>query len=174
MNSILERTFLESNMGVCIKNSSGKVLQQNELSLEICGDCTGDVCEFACMKLFAEDEVSQWQNWGSRVYSNSFVHDAYYDITFLCSDNHLFTFLQPLKEKYEVALSYYQKSDLTKRETDVILLIIQGVSNIDLCDKLSISKATLKTHLNRIYKKVSDKGMEFKYIPRNRLCSRSM
>lgn len=173
MVSVLEQTFLSDDMGVCIKDSTGKVLQQNKLCHKICGDCLGDVCEVACMEFYAKDETRQWKNWGSRVYNNSFVHEAFYDITLLCSEEHLVTFLQPLKEKYKIALAYYKKSNLTKRETEVISLIIQGVSNSDIYEELSVSKATLKTHLNKIYKKVNDRGMELKYIPNNRLSSRS-
>jgi DNA-binding CsgD family transcriptional regulator len=124
------------------------------------------------MELYAKDESRQWQNWGSRVYNNSFVHNAYFDITLLCSEEHLVTFLQPLKDKYKVALSYYEQLNLTKRETEIISLIIQGISNCDIYKKLSVSKATLKTHLNNIYKKVDDQGLELKYIPNNRLSAR--
>ncbi len=172
MESVIEQTFLSDDMGVCVKDTSGKVLQQNALCLDICGDCSGDVCEVACMELYAKDESQQWQNWGSRVYKNSFAHHAYYDITLLCTENRMITFLQPLKEKYKMALSYYEQLNLTKRETEIISLIIQGVSNLDICEKLSISKATIKTHLNNIYKKVSDQGIELKYIPKNRLFAR--
>jgi len=174
MKSVIEQTFLSDDMGVCIKNSDGEVLQQNNLCLKVCGDCIGDVCEVACMELYSKDKSRQWQNWGSRVYNNSFVHNAYYDITLLCSEEHVVTFLQPLNEKYKIALTYYKKLDLTKRETEVISLIVQGISNLEICQNLSVSKATLKTHLNNIYKKVNDKGMELKYIPNNRLSARSV
>jgi len=172
MKTILEQAFHSDDMGVCIKNARGEVLEQNKLCYDVCGDCKGDICDVACMELYAKDESRQWQNWGSRVYNNSFVHNAYYDITLLCGEDHLITFLQPLKEKYKMALSYYKSLDLTKRETEIISLIIQGVSNTDIYEQLSVSKATLKTHLNKIYKKVNDRGLELKYIPSNRLLSR--
>lgn len=173
MNNILEQTFLGDSMGVCIKDLTGKVLKQNKLCSKICGNCEGDVCEIACMELYSRDETWQWSDWGSRVYANSYVHDAYYDITLVSNEEHLVTFLQPLKEKHKVALSYYKKLDLTKREAEIILQIVQGVSNLDICEKLSVSRATLKTHLNNIYKKASEKQIELKYIPSNRLSFRS-
>ena len=121
------------------------------------------------MELYGKDKSQQWQNCGSRVYSNSFVQNAFYDITLLCSDEYLITFLQPLKDKYKVALKYYKNLNLTKRETQIITFIIQGASNSDICKTLSFSKATLKTHLNNFYKKVNDGGMELKYFPNKRL-----
>ncbi len=173
MKTVLEQTFLGNDMGVCIKNLSGKVLQQNKLCSKICGERTGEICEVACMEIYAKDDSRQWNGWGSRVYNNSFVHDAYYDITLLCNQESLITFLQPLKDKHRTAIEYYENIDLTKRETQIIILIIQGVSNTDICKQLFVSKATLKTHLNKIYKKAKDKGKVLKYLPVKRLSARS-
>jgi len=38
---------------------------------------------------------------------------------------------------------------LTSRETEVLKLIAHGLSNLEIADRLSISEATVKTHLNR-------------------------
>lgn len=171
MTTILEQTFEEKNLGVCIKDAEGKVLRQNKLCQKICGNHQDKICEIACMELHAKDKSQQWQNWGSRVYNNRYVHDAYYDITLLCSDEHMITYLQPLEKKYKAALNYYKNMDLTKREVEVVTYMIRGVSNTEICNKISVSKATLKTHLNNIYKKIKDKGVELKYIPNQRVSS---
>jgi len=42
------------------------------------------------------------------------------------------------------------------------------VSNQEICESLSISKATLRTHLNNIYRKCRDLGEEPKFVPANR------
>jgi DNA-binding CsgD family transcriptional regulator len=173
MKTVLEQTFQGESFAVCIKDSAGKVQMQNELCLGICGNYADKVCDIGCMELYAKDKSQQWQNWGSRVYNNSFVHNAYYDITLLCSDQHLITFLQPLKAKYEKALAYYKDINLTKREMEIVSLIVQGSSNTEICDHLSVSRATLKTHLNNIYKKVNDSGLALKYIPNKRLGAHS-
>ena len=120
MSIVLENTFESSNLGVCIKDSEGKVIQQNELCLGICGNCFGKVCNDACMELYANDSSQQWRSWGSRSYKNSFVHGAYFDITLLCSDISLITFLQPLEKKHEAAQAYYAEMGLTKREVEII------------------------------------------------------
>ena len=174
MGNILKQTFLGGSMGVCIKDLKGRVLKQNKLCSKICGNYMGDICKIACMELYAEDETWQWNKWGGRVYSNSFVHNAFYDITLLCNEEHLVTFLLPLEEKHKAAFSYYKKLNLTKRETEIISHIIQGVSNQKIYEKLSISKATLKTHLNNIYKKANEKGVKLKYIPSKRLSLHSV
>jgi DNA-binding CsgD family transcriptional regulator len=43
---------------------------------------------------------------------------------------------------------------LTRRETEVALLVAQGVSNAAIAATLRMSEATVKTHLTRIYAKV--------------------
>ena len=169
MKKIVEQVFQSSQFAVCIKDTDGKVLTQNNPCTKICGSYADKVCDVGCMALYAEDKSQQWQNWGSRVYHNSFVHNAYYDITMLCSDEYLITVLQPLKAKYEMALSYYKDKNLSKRELEIIALLVQGLSNQVICQRLFIAKATLKTHLNNIYRKIHSLGDKPKYLPQRRV-----
>lgn len=173
MNNMLGATFTDRDLGVCIKDTEGKVLEQNELCLKVCGNCVGQVCTVACMALYEKDKSRRWDNWGSHIYENSYAHDGFYDITLLRSNTHMITFLQPLKEKYQKALNYYKDANLTKRETEILSFIIKGVSNTDICNKISVSKATIKTHINNIYKKVNDMNLELKYLPKNRAASQN-
>ena len=41
--------------------------------------------------------------------------------------------------------------DLTPREVEVLELIAAGLSNGEIADKLVLSNATVKTHINRIF-----------------------
>ncbi len=50
------------------------------------------------------------------------------------------------------------KFDLTKREIEVLLLILKGSSNQDIADGLYISEHTVKKHLKNIYKKLNVKN----------------
>lgn len=43
--------------------------------------------------------------------------------------------------------------DLTQREVDVLRLIAGGLSNREIADRLFISEATVKTHINNIFSK---------------------
>ncbi|WP_405876444.1 MULTISPECIES: response regulator [unclassified Streptomyces] len=43
---------------------------------------------------------------------------------------------------------------LTSREVDVLKLTARGLSNLDIADRLCISEATVKTHLNRTMNKL--------------------
>jgi DNA-binding CsgD family transcriptional regulator len=117
------------------------------------------------MALYSEDDKQQWKAWESRVYNNGFAHNAFFDVTLLCSDRHIITSLQPLKEKYDAALGYYRAHGLTRRQADVVSLAIQGVGNADICTRLSVSRATLRTHLNNIYHKLRDLAEVPEFMP---------
>ncbi len=46
------------------------------------------------------------------------------------------------------------RGPLTERETDVLALIAEGLSNIEISQRLVVSEATVKTHINRIFAKI--------------------
>jgi NarL family two-component system response regulator LiaR len=45
-------------------------------------------------------------------------------------------------------------NDLTSREREVLALIVKGYGNIEIGERLSVSPATIKTHLNNIFSKL--------------------
>lgn len=61
--------------------------------------------------------------------------------------------LQNLEENDEI-----QNSKLTSREVEVLLLIIQELSNKEIADKLFISERTVETHRKNILAKTNAKG----------------
>lgn len=60
---------------------------------------------------------------------------------------------------------------LTQREVDVLKLIAEGLNNRQIADRLYISEATVKTHINNIFSKASlrDRGQAVAYAFRNGL-----
>jgi DNA-binding NarL/FixJ family response regulator len=55
--------------------------------------------------------------------------------------------------------------ELTPREVEVLKLIAAGLSNNDIADKLVLSNATVKTHVNRIFYKTGarDRAQAVRY-----------
>lgn len=43
---------------------------------------------------------------------------------------------------------------LTRRETEMLFLVVNGISNKDIADELCVSLNTVKTHLYKIYRKI--------------------
>ncbi|MEW6001487.1 MAG: response regulator transcription factor [Nitrospirota bacterium] len=50
--------------------------------------------------------------------------------------------------------SFEKRVNLTRKEREIVALICQGYRNKEIAQKLSISEQTVKSHCNRIYKKV--------------------
>jgi DNA-binding CsgD family transcriptional regulator len=50
--------------------------------------------------------------------------------------------------------SFLTKYNITDREHEIILKVVQGKSNADIAGELFISLATVKTHLHNIYRKI--------------------
>jgi DNA-binding NarL/FixJ family response regulator len=63
---------------------------------------------------------------------------------------------------------------LTPREAEVLALIAEGLSNAQICARLVVSQATVKTHINRIFAKIGarDRAQAVRYAYRNGLTGR--
>ncbi|MCC3773095.1 response regulator transcription factor, partial [Streptomyces sp. UNOC14_S4] len=62
---------------------------------------------------------------------------------------------------------------LTAREAEVLTLIAQGLSNAEIGDRLFLSRATVKTHINRVFAKTGarDRAQAVRYAYRTGLVS---
>ncbi|WP_242985455.1 response regulator transcription factor [Vallitalea okinawensis] len=76
----------------------------------------------------------------------------YWVIKILISVPHLIQNVMNEKDPIEVLCKKYL---ITKREREVVLLLINGYSYNDIADGLTISISTVKTHVRNIYRKLS-------------------
>lgn len=169
LSAELTAIFSLNNFSVCVKNNNKKVLMQNENCIDVCGDHVGTCCTTGCMKLFDNDKNKQWKEQGSFIYKNIQMKDGYFDVHLLCGKKNIITFLTPLKKQQSDAFLFYKDKGLTCRESEIISFVILGCSNKYITEQLAISRATLKSHLNNIYRKIREKGAIPEYIPANRI-----
>ena len=50
--------------------------------------------------------------------------------------------------------TYLSEQGLSRRETEVVVLVLQGLTNKQVADKLCVAEKTVKFHLTNIYKRM--------------------
>ncbi len=145
-------------MLVCVKDRDKHVLYQNKACHELCGDMESEsgACEKHCMPCYVSNEVAPDREEGTQYCPNEQIEGKFYDILFVNDGDNLTTFLYPLNGRQEADLRHVEQYNLTKREQEIIKLVIEGNTNAEMAKKLFVSKATVKKHLNNIYKKIPE------------------
>lgn len=77
--------------------------------------------------------------------------------------------LLPMLNQYLEQPEEVENNSLTRRETEVLRLIAEGLYNKEIADRLSISEKTVKNHVSSIFKKlgVSDRTQAAVYAIKN-------
>ena len=50
--------------------------------------------------------------------------------------------------------NYLQERGLSKRESEVVILVVQGLTNKQVADQLCVAEKTVKFHLTNVYKRM--------------------
>ena len=50
--------------------------------------------------------------------------------------------------------TYLQERGLSKRESEVVILVVQGLTNRQVADQLCVAEKTVKFHLTNVYKRM--------------------
>lgn len=141
-------------IGICVKDRSGKVISQNEKCLDLCGNKIGKVCRDGCMSRYLLSTKTPPFDSGAFFLKSVNIFGVIADV-FLINDSKFITSVlyeggSVLKEQ----LKYLKQFDLTKSELEIIGRVLAGSENQKIASELFISKGTLRSHLNNIYRKV--------------------
>ena len=153
--------FVESKSGHCLRSLvDGKVVDRNEASYVLCGDdvtCEGSEL---CRSLYKSYVECLPINSGVTVHKNIELKPNHpVDMVFIAEENSVQTIIvgrSSLEESEVVKKKFLTNYGLTKSEIKIMLEVFSGKRNQDIANMLFISKATLKTHLNNIYKKLPE------------------
>jgi hypothetical protein len=148
----------ELKMGKCIKDTSGEVLFQNELCIKTCGDMNGAICSKGCMDSYSPIR-------GMTLIKNMKVDNNEVDVVLINDGITLTTLLHYNEINEEVRVKETAKLlsfGLSKSELTIFLKVLDGKKNSQIKTELFISKSTLKTHLNNIYKKLPEIYQQYK------------
>ncbi|HEX7676302.1 MAG TPA: helix-turn-helix transcriptional regulator [Bdellovibrio sp.] len=146
-----------SKLGICVKDQDKTVLFQNDVSLRMCGNLTGQVCSKACMQLYNQIEECSALSQGMKLFKSTDLEGSKVDAMVVNDGDKITTMFYPLEsdqERIEKQEHFFIDRGLTKSEARIMQMVMQGLTNAQIAEKLFISKATLKTHLNNAYKKL--------------------
>ena len=64
--------------------------------------------------------------------------------------------MEPFKEEHKKFLrEYFVKQNLSKSEVEVVILVLQGLINREVANRLCVAEKTIKFHLGNAYKKLN-------------------
>lgn len=154
----------DEKLGICIKELDKTVIFQNEVCHKLCETQVGEKCIEGCMESFANSGQEGLFNEGVKKVGLVKLSHSSAEAVVINDGENLTSILYPGDQKYERQMDFFKKHGLTKSEMGIMSLVVQGHSNIRIAEKLLISKATLRTHLNNIYKKLPEnyRGMDLR------------
>ncbi|MBC6415446.1 MAG: helix-turn-helix transcriptional regulator [Bdellovibrionales bacterium] len=64
--------------------------------------------------------------------------------------------MQSLSQEHKAFLrDYFQKKNLSRSEIEVVILVLQGLINKEVANRLCVAEKTIKFHLGNSYKKLN-------------------
>lgn len=143
-----------ASLGVCVKTIDQVVRYQNPTCESICGKQLGTKCEKGCMQRYSSMHFNEAFDLGMRIFKNIDTEEGTVDATVVHDGEMITTLLIKNEPKFKKQMDYLQTFKLSRAEIKVMTGVLAGLSNQDVANQLFISKRTLRTHLNNIYKKI--------------------
>jgi len=97
---------------------------------------------------------------GIQFFQSQVLDHGVYDVALINDKDRITSILYPLDEKHQDELNLLKSYALSTREKEIMRYVVLGANNNSICKKLEITRATLKTHLNNIYKKLPNSMAE--------------
>lgn len=145
-----ESLEISETFGLCKLNSDSRVMFQNQTSKKICGEKQDETCTTCSDNLIPSESK---ETLGIFTNKKIKINDTLCEATLLKEAHKSAVILHP-KTTQNDRLVFLENYALTPREKEVGMLLLEGKNNVEIMNALFISKATLKTYVNILYKKI--------------------
>lgn len=153
-SSLVAGADSENGVGVCIKDSSRMVKFQNDACILKCGLLTGKVCTKGCMEKFEQTLEGTKKQDGIYNFLDINVDGVIVDSCIVKTGDSLTTLFHQRTSDLRDRIREYSMYGLSKREVEILKLVLERKTRKEITNGLCISLSTLKTHMNNIYKKL--------------------
>jgi DNA-binding CsgD family transcriptional regulator len=143
------------NFGICIKDQDWTIQHQNAACISICGNKVGTVCQETCWRLNRSNCVNEEQEVGIKAFKNKGFQTNTCDVAMVFQEDRITSVIFQLNHESQKEAAALKVRGLTDREREIFQLRKHGFKNIEIEHLLRIKRATLKTHIRNILKKVS-------------------
>ena len=138
-------------MVLCVKDKNWQVEFQNTECEKFCGNRVGKICTDGCREYEAITKLEK----NVSLLKEKSIFNQLCDLLFLLNAGKIITIISSQFKRAENGMSFFDGVRFTKREQEIVTKKMSGFKNMEIARQLFISKATLKAHLNTIYKRLS-------------------
>lgn len=169
LRKFISRNTVDKTIGFCVVNESLEIVSENRtfplylknlygsMSLK---ECIGDLNPYSSLSAlwmmgeYVQEKQSEFGRFRVRMVADmvNAAHD-YRRMYLMIQIIPLMKVEEPSKN-IDNKYSLLETFNLSRREMQVIQMLVTGKENADIADKLYISAATLKTHIRNIYTKL--------------------
>lgn len=150
--------------GICVKSPDWMIEHQNASCIAICGNNIGKRCQDTCWRVTRSTALGTGREVGIKAFKNKGFRNNACDVAMVFQEDRITSFLCPLTEEAEREKQALQTRGLTNREIEIFQLRKRGFKNIEIEHELNISRATLKTHIGHILKKINSSSLSCAFV----------
>jgi len=152
------QVLADEEIGMCHLSKDGDVLTQNEVCHHICNFNVGDKCGGNCLIYFKQLSPSRQMREGFHSFEGKDIDGHPVDLMIMKSKNSLISCFKPLVGAEESDRTFVAPESLTAREIEIFKMRTQQrISVTEIAKLLNVSRATIRTHINNINKKLTAK-----------------
>jgi len=153
--SIYQEMFQLTTRPATLCDSSGKIMRMNEAARRLVDD--GDGKDKGCLaelEAATQDMVAKGLPLVSAVIGGQMCRLSMSPVTSQHAPTTYILLIDTAEYTRSILCPLMRGSDLSKREVEVCMMVVQGVSNQEIADKLFIAECTVKDHVTSIFEKL--------------------